>query len=87
MATNWPSIGHPARKHHRAWSPHGGIPKIYAGKDQNQQQNTHRAGEKIIRVSIEYAEATRRGPTPAQMWQKLESIESLVKSNPSSKMA
>ena len=35
--------------------------------------------EKIIRVSIEYAEATRRGPTPAQMWQKLESIESLAK--------
>ncbi len=35
--------------------------------------------EKIVRVSIEYAEATRRGPTPAQMWQKLESIESLTK--------
>ena len=35
--------------------------------------------EKLIRVSIEYAEATRRGPTPAQMWQKLERIESLAK--------
>ena len=35
--------------------------------------------EKIIRVSIEYAEATRRGPTQAQMWQKLENIESLAK--------
>ena len=35
--------------------------------------------EKIVRVSIEYAEATRRGPTPAQVWQKLESIESLAK--------
>ncbi len=35
--------------------------------------------EKIIRVSIEYAEATCRGPTPTQMWQKLESIESLAK--------
>lgn len=35
--------------------------------------------EKIVRVSIKYAEATRRGPTPAQIWQKLESIESLAK--------
>ena len=35
--------------------------------------------EKIIRVSIEYAEATRCGPTPAQMWQKFKSIEFLAK--------
>ncbi len=35
--------------------------------------------EKIIRVSIEYAETTNRGSTPAQMWQKLESIKSLAK--------
>ena len=35
--------------------------------------------EKIVRVSIEYAEATRRDPTPAQMWQKLERIETLAK--------
>ncbi len=35
--------------------------------------------EKIIRVRIKYAEATPRGPTPAQMWQKLKSIESLAK--------
>ena len=32
-----------------------------------------------MRASIEYAEATRRGPTPTQMWRKLESIESLTK--------
>ena len=35
--------------------------------------------EKIVRVSIEYAEVTCQGLTPAQVWQKLESIESLVK--------
>ncbi len=35
--------------------------------------------EKIVRASIEYAEATRRSPIPAQMWQKLESIQSLKK--------
>lgn len=33
----------------------------------------------IICVGIEYAEATRRSPTPAQVLQKLESIESLAK--------
>lgn len=35
--------------------------------------------EKLICISIEYAKVTRCDPTPAQMWQKLESIESLVK--------
>ncbi len=35
--------------------------------------------EKIIRVSIEYVKATRRGLMPAQMWQKLESMKSLTK--------
>ncbi len=35
--------------------------------------------EKIIRVCIKYMEATRCSPTPAQMWKKLESIESLAK--------
>ena len=35
--------------------------------------------EKIVCVSIKYAEVTRQGPTPAQVWQKVESIESLVK--------
>ncbi len=34
--------------------------------------------ERIVRASSEYAEATRRDLTPAQMWQKLESIESLT---------
>ena len=35
--------------------------------------------EKIIHVSIEYAEAMRCGPMLAQMWQKLESIEFFAK--------
>ncbi len=35
--------------------------------------------EKIIRICIEYMEATRRGSTQVQIWQKLESIESLAK--------
>ncbi len=35
--------------------------------------------EKIIPVSIGYAEVTRHGPTPMQMWQKPESIVSLAK--------
>ncbi len=35
--------------------------------------------ENILRVRIKYAEATYRNPTPVQMWQKLESIESLAK--------
>lgn len=34
--------------------------------------------EKMVCVSIQYAKATRQGPTPAQMRQKLESIESLA---------
>ena len=35
--------------------------------------------EKMIRVCIVYMKATRRGPTPMQIWQKLESIKSLAK--------
>lgn len=35
--------------------------------------------KKIICVSIKYAEATRHSLTPAQMWQKLESMEFFAK--------
>lgn len=35
--------------------------------------------EQILRVSFKYVEATRRGPTPAQVWQKLKNIENLAK--------
>ena len=35
--------------------------------------------EKVIRVSIKYAEVTCRGSTQVQIWQKFKSIESLTK--------
>lgn len=37
---------HPARKHHRVLSLYGRVPKIHAGKDQYQQQDTYLAGRK-----------------------------------------
>lgn len=35
--------------------------------------------EQILCVSFKYVEATRRGPTPAQVWQKLKNIKNLAK--------
>lgn len=35
--------------------------------------------EKIMCTSIKYSKATRQGPTPTQIWQKLDNIESLAK--------
>ena len=79
MATNWPSMGtkHANIIEHRAFTVE------YLKSMQEKIKTSNRISieqvEKIIRVSIEYAEATRRGLTPAQMWQKLKSIESLTK--------
>ena len=79
MATNWPSMG----TQHANITEHGALTVEYLKSMQEKIKTSNRIPieqvEKIIRVSIEYAEATRRGPTPAQMWQKLESIESLAK--------
>ena len=79
MATNWLSIG----TQHANITENGALMVEYLKSIQEKIKTSNRIPieqvEKIIRVSIEYAEATRRGPTPAQMWQKLESIESLAK--------
>ncbi len=79
MAANWPSMG----TQHANITVHGAITVEYLKSKQEKIKTSNRIPieqvEKIIRVSIDYAEATRRGPTPAQMWQKLESIESLAK--------
>ena len=79
MAANWPSMG----TQHANITEHGALMVEYLKSMQEKIKTSNRIPieqvEKIIRVSIEYAEATRRGPTPAQMWQKLESIESLAK--------
>ena len=79
MATNWPSMG----TQHANITEHGALTVEYLKSMQEKIKTSNRIPieqvEKIIRVSIKYAEATRRGSTPAQMWQKLESIESLAK--------
>ncbi len=79
MATNWPFMG----TQHANITEHGALTVEYLKSMQEKIKTSNRIPieqvEKIIRVSIEYAEATRRGPTPAQMWQKLESKESLAK--------
>ena len=79
MATNWPAMG----TQHANITEHGALVVEYLKSMQEKIKTSNRIPieqvEKILRVSIEYAEATRRGPTPAQMWQKLESIESLAK--------
>ena len=68
---------------HANITEHGALTVEYLKSMQEKIKTSNRIPmeqvEKIIRVSIEYAEATRRGPTPAQMWQKLECIESLAK--------
>ena len=79
MAANWPSMG----TQHANITEHGVLTVEYLKSMQEKIKTSNRIPieqvEKIIRVSIDYPEATRRGPTPAQMWQKLESIESLAK--------
>ncbi len=79
MATNWPSIG----TQHANITEHGALTVEYLRSMQEKIKTSNRIPieqvEKIIRVSIEYAEATHHSLTPAQMWQKLESIESLAK--------
>ncbi len=79
MATNWPSI----ETQHANITKHGALTGEYLKSMQKKIKTSNRIPieqvEKIIRVSIEYAEATRRGPTPAQIWQKLERIESFAK--------
>ncbi len=79
MATNWPSIG----IQHANITEYGVLTVEYLKSMLEKIKTSNRIPieqvEKIIRVSIEYSEATRRGLTPAQMWQKLEYIESLAK--------
>ena len=68
---------------HANITEHGALTVEYLKSLQEKIKNSNRIPieqvEKILRVSLEYAEATRRGPTPAQVWQKLESIENLAK--------
>lgn len=79
MATIWPSMS----TQHANITEHRALIVEYLKSMQEKIRTSSRIPteqvEKIVRVSIEYVEATRRGPTPAQMWQKLESIESLAK--------
>lgn len=78
MATNWLSMG----TQYANITEHGALTVDYLKSMLEKIKTSNRIPieevEKIICVSIEYAEATRRGPTPAQEWQKLESIESLA---------
>ena len=68
---------------HANITEHGALTVEYLKSMQEKIKTSNRIPieqvEKILRVSLEYAEATRRGPTPAQVWQKLESIETLAK--------
>ena len=68
---------------HANITEHGALTVEYLKSMQEKIKTSNRIPieqvEKILRVSLEYAEATRRGPTPAQVWQKLESIENLAK--------
>ncbi len=63
---------------HANITEHGALTVEYLKSMQEKIKTSNRIPieqvEKILRVSLEYAEATRRGPTPAQVWQKLESI-------------
>ncbi len=67
MATNWPSIG----TQQANITEHGAFTVEYLKSMQENIKTSNRIPieqvKKIIRVSIKYAEATRRGPTPAQM--------------------
>ena len=68
---------------HANITEHGALTVEYLKSMQEKIKTSNRIPieqvEKILRVSLEYAEATRRRPTPAQVWQKLESIENLAK--------
>ncbi len=79
MATTWPCMG----IQHANITEHGALVVEYLKSLQEKMKSSSRIPteqvEKLVRVSIEYAEATRRGPTPAQIWQKLEGIEALGK--------
>ena len=78
MATNWPSMGIQQAK----IIEHGILTVEYLKSIQEKIKTSNRIPieqvKKIIRVSIKYAEGTRRGLPSAQMWQKLKSIESLA---------
>ncbi len=79
MATHWPFMG----TKHANIKEDGALTVEYQKSMQEKIKTSNRIPieqvERIIRVSIEYTEATRRGPTQAQMWQKFESMESLAK--------
>ena len=79
MATNWPLMGN----QHANITEHGAPILVYLKYMQEKIKISNRIPteqvEKIIRVSIEYSEATRCGPRLVQIWQKIESIESFAK--------
>ncbi len=79
IATNWA----PMSTKHANITGRGALTVEYLKFMQEKIKTSNRIPikqvEKIIRISIEFAEAKRHGPTKAQMWQKLESIEPLAK--------